>query len=138
MTLNVFLQALEWVDICIVESGQCLGACNTQRCGVSQWEATLLNQTFAEHPLTLKYYLNSATLHFLTYKMHLQSILFNFFRKGKRGRGRTKERISSRLTEPDAGLDPITWRSRPQWKSRVSCLSNWATKAPQNALNNST
>ena len=32
--------------------------------------------------------------------------------------------------EPSAGLDLMTLRSWPEWKSRVRCLTDWATHAP--------
>ena len=58
--------------------------------------------------------------------------LFLFFRGGW-GRRREGEKILSRLhTQPDRGLALTTLRSWPELKSRVRCLSDWATQAPLN------
>jgi len=55
--------------------------------------------------------------------------------QGQRGRERKRERIPSRLcvglsTEPDAGLDLTTLRSRPEQKPRVGRLTDSHPGAP--------
>ena len=65
----------------------------------------------------------------------LNKYIFLKGRESTRGRGRGRRRESQADTplsaEPDWGLDPMTLRSRPEPKSGVRRLTDWATQAPQ-------
>ena len=50
--------------------------------------------------------------------------------EGQRERERESPASSTLSAEPNAGLDPRTLRPRPELKSRVGRLTNWATQAP--------
>ena len=57
-------------------------------------------------------------------------LLFKIYLFWGGSRGRENPKQTALSAEPDAGLHPTTLRSQSELKSRIGCLTDWATQVP--------